>query len=470
MRFEIKRITAVDDLQRLLLDRAGPFPAPGRITEGGHTDHHAGRPGLRRRPDGESDDDNFNDDGSRKDRHERKPDYDVMLLCRTFVGDVGNRPLANMVFWESPDIWIEGSSGDPDIATPGELNQVKVHVWNMGLADAWGAHVDLFWCDPSVGIHPAVAHPIGSTTLPIFSGQHQVVSFDWIPEFVNNGHECLVAQVYDPVSDPVVAPFNPVQDRHVGQRNISVLDVPPGNSQMFKFVTQNLSWMQATTTLEVHKIEREALGVLALGMGVRTWRGAGGETARLLPPTVLKHEMLPVESPFLTNVFRETLQGVPGPAETRRVMGALRTLGITLGEEEPDERERDRAGGRRGQRTRVDRRPGFGQLHRQTRLTDAERAELTGRQDAPGEHDSHAVARAPVRVARFDPGASNPGAWQAMTETVGKLQLAPGEHFEVAVEVEIPAQARAGTADVYRVIERTAGEITGGLTIIVRAR
>ena len=90
---------------------------------------------------------------------------------------------------------IEGPSGDPDIATPGQVNKVKVHVWNLGLADCWAAHVDLYWCDPSVGINPAVANPIGSTVVPLAAGQHTAVSFDWTPVVVNQGHECLVAQV-----------------------------------------------------------------------------------------------------------------------------------------------------------------------------------------------------------------------------------------------------------------------------------
>jgi hypothetical protein len=438
------RVAAIDDLHRRLIDLAGPFPAPGRVTEGGATDRPAGRPGLRRRPDGDKDEENFNPDGSRKDRHERKPDYDVGLICRTFAGDVGARPLSNMVFWESPDIWIEGSSGDPDIATPGEVNRVKVHVWNLGLADAWGTHIDLYWCDPSVGINAAVAHPIGSATLPLFAGQNAVVSFDWVPAFVNNGHACLVAQVYDPVSDPVVAPFNPVYDRHVGQRNISVLDVPAGGSTSFDFFTQNLSLSPAATTLEVFKVEREALDTVAMAMGTRTWRTAGGgDAVRLRPPVTWRNGTLPPGSPFATGVFRETLQGVPRASEARRVMGALRALAAG-----PVER------------------PG-----KDSDPDDCGTATKSGRASAKAKLATIRESGVDAKFAnRLDEGASDPGVWRADGEGAGRLHLSPGEHYRLTLEAEVPETARQGTADIYRVIERTAGQITGGVTVVIRTR
>ena len=247
-------------------------------------------------------------------------------LCRTFPGDVGLRPLPSMVFWESPDIVIEGPTGDPDVATPGVVNKVKVHVWNLGLADCWGAHVDLYWCNPSVGINPSVANPIGSKVIPLAAGQHSVVSFDWTPVFVNGGHECLVAQVYDPVSDPIVAPFNPVQDRHVGQRNVSVLEVAANQVITLNLFSQNLSLTAADTLLEVQKLEGEAVEVLALAMGRKAWAPAGGTEIELTRPVSVRVPKHPHAAELMTGTFRETLQEVPGRNEARRVSGVMRRL------------------------------------------------------------------------------------------------------------------------------------------------
>lgn len=446
MRTRMIRVYALHDAQKTLMERTLLIPTPGRVLDGGILDQVVGRPGQPERPEGDQDDENYNPDGTRKDRHERKPHFAVELLCRTFAGDIGTRPLPNMVFWESPDIWIEGPSGDPDVATPGQNNQVKVHVWNLGLADAWGTHVDLFWCDPSVGINAAMAHPIGSTTLSLAAGQHAVVSFDWVPVLVNNGHECLVAHVYDPVSDPIVAPFNPLQDRHVGQRNISVVDLPAGETLEFDFFTQNLSLGNAATELEVHVLEGEAVTTLAATLGRATWRSAGGEAAQLSIPIAVNREATPGMELKGMSVFRETLQRTPKASERREILDRLRSLLSASqdlsGSDGPEDHGRNNA-------------------------RNSTPIELTDRNESETVRQSVDPLQGLGRG--FDPGAWDPTLWQRKSKTIGALQIPPGSSFKLSIQAELPKNAASGTADIYRVIERTAGQITGGMTIILRA-
>jgi hypothetical protein len=40
----------------------------------------------------------------------------------------------------------------------------------------------------------------------------------------------------------------------------------------------------------------------------------------------------------------------------------------------------------------------------------------------------------------------------------------------MSLQATVPLTAAKGSADVYRIIERTAGRITGGLTVIVETR
>ena len=354
---------------------------------------------------------------------ERKPRYKVELLCRTFVGDNGVRPLSNIVFWESPDIVIEGPSGDPDIATPGQVNKVKVHVWNLGLADCWAAHVDLYWCDPSVGINPAVANPIGSKVVPLAAGQHTAVSFDWTPVVVNQGHECLVAQVYDPISDPVVAPFNPVQDRHIGQRNISVVELPAGQTMNFDFFSQNLALTNAATELELQKLEGAALATLASALGRDVWTAAGGGEVDLSRPETIPERPHPLSHALATGTFRETLQDLPPTSEARRVMGVLQS---SVAQRKPSS-----DGGAVSTSATVD-------------STDRSREE--------GGEAELAWAVAPPGRTRIP------------------LNLAPGQHVRAAFRATLPRLAPSGAADVWRIVEHTAGQITGGVTIVVRAK
>jgi hypothetical protein len=79
--------------------------------------------------------------------------------------------------------------------------------------------------------------------------------------------ENAFAQVSDPLTGPLVAPFNPVQDRHVGQRNLSVMQLPAGQSLNLNLFSQNLSWTAATTLLEVQMLEGEALETVAMALG-----------------------------------------------------------------------------------------------------------------------------------------------------------------------------------------------------------
>jgi hypothetical protein len=412
------RVSALSEAQRALMDRGARIAPVGR-TPAGHIDHPAGRPGLDHRPRGDRDDENFNPDGSRKDRHERKPRFDVELLCRTFAGDTGLRPLPNIVFWESPDIAIDGPSGDPDIATPGQVNRVHVHVWNLGLADCWAAHVDLYWCNPSVGINPAVATAIGSKVVPLAAGQHAVVSFDWVPVLVNNGHECLVAQVYDPVSDPIVAPFNPVQDRHVGQRNVSVVQVAQSQIVDFDVFSQNLGLSPANTLLEVQKLEGEALEVLSLAMGRKeVWATGGATEVELTAPRAIRVRLGDHAKDLTMSVFRETLQDVPARSESRKVGAVMRTLAAPR-----------RAKG------------------------------LVGQEPAGNAKDAYT-----------DDGEGLPVGRPVDTPQGALVALPPGQHVRMSLRTALPATAAPGSADVWRIVEHTAGRITGGVTIIIQAK
>jgi hypothetical protein len=408
------RQTKPPDNQHCLSERDSPLPVPGRLMRDGFLDHVAGTPGRPDRGD-EGEDDNYNPDGSRKDGHGRKPRYKVELLCRSYGGDVGIRPIpqqSNIVFWESPDIWVEGPSGNPDLAAPGVLNQVKVKVWNLGLATCYNAQVDLVWCNPSVGLNAAGATPIGQKVIPLLAaGQHSTVSFDWIPVVVNGGHECLFAHAYDPLNDPVVAPFNPVWDRHVGQHNIDLVLAEQGQTITFPFFAQNFTQFAINTTVELQRLEGQALNAFALTLGHRPWALAGAKDAGLTPPQIVKLP-LPEHAKVLATrgVFRETLQDQPGPSETKRVMGVFQNLLAP------------RRGGDR-------------------------------RDEGPGRDDR------PTRPTRGE-----------LPPAVFNVHIPPREHVRMSLQVTVPVAAPRGSADVYRIIERTAGRVTGGITVIVETR
>jgi hypothetical protein len=194
----------------------------------------------------------------------RKNEYLPFLLIRADAGDRGNRALT-IPFWESPDIFVApnlDASTAPDtpttlggVASAGVPNTLWAHVWNLGRSPVYNARVEFYWFNPSLGFNQAAAHLIGVTYVDLgarTSGNaHRIVKcpVSWIPRFVNGGHECLVVRVFEPLTDPLTPyQWDASNDRHVGQRNISVVNasspaaielhlslgcgVPPGEAQL----------------------------------------------------------------------------------------------------------------------------------------------------------------------------------------------------------------------------------------------
>lgn len=388
------------------------LPAGGRVFAGGLISTFAGNPERAERGN-DRQNPNFDADGRKHDEGDRKPRYEVELLVRTFFGDLGVRPTTdpNLVFWESPDIWIDGPSGDPDQATPGVTNTVNVHVWNVGLADCWAAHVDLYWCDPSVGVTPALAHPIGSTVVTLMGGEHKIVPFPWVPTLANGGHECLVAQVYSPVSDPLVAPFSPTLDRHVCQRNISVVTAAAGTTFQLLVSVPNLSNAMATSSLEAGLVVGSARRQFFRTIGAPEAPLLGRGAVPTLSTRSIRLAQGNDQGRLVAASFREALDPLPARSTTRVVAGSLRALAAP------------RARGRRP----------------------SSAANITLREIAA-------------------PAAARPGPDESTTT----LALTPGTVTQVAINGRLPKAVAASGRDVYRIVERVGGRITGGVTVIVK--
>jgi hypothetical protein len=180
---------------------------------------------------------------------EHKRPWSSWLLIRYTSTDLGFRPIpTNTAFWCSPDIWIESSdlSGN---AVAGEPNFVHARVFNLGKADAVPTRVDFYWADPSLGLGPSTMNLIGHewTEIPAHTAKDVRCSTPWVPVFLNGGHECLMVNSHAPINDPMTAPFQPKLDRHVGQRNVTVL---PGPKQaQMQVVFNNLASWETEFTL-----------------------------------------------------------------------------------------------------------------------------------------------------------------------------------------------------------------------------
>lgn len=198
------------------------------------------------------------------DHNPEKPDGEfegvTRLYIRTNPADDGSVPLpGGLQFWTSPDIAIVKPGGIVGgEAVPMQPNQVRITVWNGGGIPAVDAYVDAFVADPSTVITPATATPIGGANITIQGYSSTTVDLPWTPDAADAGHRCILARVSliappDTYTNPAV--FDVVGDRHVAQRNISVLSVPAGRTTTFRFLMQPLS-AEGTKPVRLVAIER----------------------------------------------------------------------------------------------------------------------------------------------------------------------------------------------------------------------
>jgi hypothetical protein len=166
--------------------------------------------------------------------------FTPFLVIGTRPFDDGSRPPGGP-FWASPDIAV--STADAAGHVPQGVDAtIAVTVHNLGSAAAFGVRVTFFWSDPSLWLSDPSQGPTAATATPIGTGEpapgstglpgtiagHSDKTYacttPWSPEFVNGGHECLIV-VVSSTGDPLPPKhaFRADLDRHVGQRNMTVL-------------------------------------------------------------------------------------------------------------------------------------------------------------------------------------------------------------------------------------------------------
>ena len=153
-------------------------------------------------------------------------------------------------WWLSPNIWTvpgDDPGGAPGIPVAGKPCFLYARVRNQGRNSVTDAAVRFYWANPAVGFDRTTANLVGTSYVSLNTGQMAEVLclMPWSPIFVNDGHECVLAEAFHPSLDPLpgIPAFNVPTDRHVAQRNLSVALAV---QKMFRF------------TFEVHNPGRKA--------------------------------------------------------------------------------------------------------------------------------------------------------------------------------------------------------------------
>ena len=162
--------------------------------------------------------------------------------------EINDGPAAE--WWLSPDIWTvpgDDPEGPAALPRPGEPFYVWARVRNRTRAAVQDARVRFYWADPSAGFTRAsleqLGQVVGTAAVSFTEGQASQEVLCLTPVSLPAGHSCLLAEAYHPWLDPLptMAKFNVPTDRHVAQRNISVVMTRDGTFRM---------------TFDVHNSER----------------------------------------------------------------------------------------------------------------------------------------------------------------------------------------------------------------------
>ncbi|MFI5137580.1 MAG: hypothetical protein ACHQIM_07115 [Sphingobacteriales bacterium] len=192
----------------------------------------------------------------------KEPVHDTTwIVVRADYSDLGDRPLApNSVFWESPDVWVQSSAGINQ-PVPGENNTVFARINNYGLQDATGIMVKFWWADPSLAITETTANLIGIGYVDVPSGWSVQLQCPapWVPIVENGGHECLIAEAFIQVIDPLTAPMDPLDDRHVGQKNEQLLMLKKGAKFVTKIKAVNITNAAKELRFDVQALHFETI-------------------------------------------------------------------------------------------------------------------------------------------------------------------------------------------------------------------
>ena len=182
-------------------------------------------------------------------------------------------------WYMSPDIWVVpgndpgGSPGTPIVGVPG---YVWARVHNRGTTPVTNATVRYFWANPSTVITPNTATAIGTSFVSLLAGETKEVLCltQWTPVWVNDGHECLIAQAFHS-SDALPPggandPFDPPNDRHTAQRNINLVMALRSNLVVQCFAAANTARFHADElTVVARRVPIETLGNLGKTLGLR---------------------------------------------------------------------------------------------------------------------------------------------------------------------------------------------------------
>ncbi len=177
----------------------------------------------------------------------------------------------------SPDIWVvpgNDPAGAPGIPSAGQASYVWARVHNRGTDGVTNAAVNYYWANPSTTITQNTATQFGTSYVDLDNGHEAPVLClaQWVPSWVNNGHECLIAEVVSDADPPPPRtpsdPFEPPGERQMAQFNLTLV-TPKRGRVVFPFLAGNAMRLRTEEiTVRVKRAPIELLDRLLMNIGM----------------------------------------------------------------------------------------------------------------------------------------------------------------------------------------------------------
>ncbi|MGS0688338.1 hypothetical protein ACVBEQ_24810 [Nakamurella sp. GG22] len=133
---------------------------------------------------------------------------------------------------------------------------IEARVRNTGDRRVENATVRFYWANPAAGFNRSTANMVGTAFVTLEPGGDEDVLClsPWVPSPINDGHSCILAEAFHSSLDPLPATvdFSVPTDRHVAQRNLSVISATKMNFA-FRFEVHNTDDRQRGFILTVEQ-------------------------------------------------------------------------------------------------------------------------------------------------------------------------------------------------------------------------
>ncbi len=195
--------------------------------------------------------------------------------------------------------------------------------------DAGWVRVRYWWANPSLAITEANAHLVGTADAYVPAHDSVVVECptQWVPVLQSSGHECIPAEAVVPELDPLMDPLEPATDRHVGQKNLHVIQALAGASWHMDIEAMNISPAGQKVTVQARALSAEEMQTTltspVVGLSARKFKAAAQPALARLDFAADGTSLTAPQTNYARRLLSQTIQAKAGGGKDCQPVAAI---------------------------------------------------------------------------------------------------------------------------------------------------